>query len=161
MGSFATSVQVHLRDQLAGRHPELEWETEYRIAGTPVDVAGTTNSHLYLLELEWRRADPADNAAKLFRHLDEETVEGTTVVLFQIFTEYYQLARGGVSSKRKNAEFVGRIATETIDQLTYRPVEFELDPPKRGADRPAGWEEVADETAARVSDWISNDGSDS
>ncbi|WP_245778627.1 hypothetical protein [Halomicrobium zhouii] len=150
-------MQASLRDQLAVRHPELEWETEYHIAGTPVDVAGTTDSHLYLLELEWRRADPADNAAKLFRHLDEETVEGTTVVLFQIFTEYYQLARGGVSSKRKNAEFVGRIATETIDQLTYRPVEFELDPPKRGADRPENWEEIADETAVRISNLISDD----
>ena len=30
---------------------------------------GSNNNQLYLIELEWRRADPADNAAELFRHL--------------------------------------------------------------------------------------------
>jgi hypothetical protein len=70
MGEFASTVQEFLRDELATARPTLEWHTEYRIAGTPVDIAGVGAEELTLVELEWRRADPADNTAKLFRHLD-------------------------------------------------------------------------------------------
>jgi|GEM_PF-417577 hypothetical protein len=66
MGAFATTVQEYLCESLATAVPAVGWETEYRIAGTPVDVAGVGDSQWYLIELEWRRADPADNAAKLF-----------------------------------------------------------------------------------------------
>jgi hypothetical protein len=60
---------VYLRDALAKRRPAFDWETEYHIAGTPVDVGGASPTHLVVIELEWRRADPADNTAPLFRHL--------------------------------------------------------------------------------------------
>lgn len=157
MGSFATDVQEYLQDQLSTQHPEIDWDSEHRIAGTPVDVAGATDSRLYLIELEWRRADPADNAAKLFRHLDEGTIHRKHVVVFQLFTEYYELTDGDDSSKRKNAEFVGRIAADTIDSLTYQPLEFNLDPPKRGEERPPDWETAASECGSRISERVSAD----
>lgn len=150
MGTFAIAVQSYLRDVLADRRRSYDWETEYAIAGTPVDIAGVTSGELAVVELEWRRADPANNTAKLFRHLAEGALDAEQIVVFQIFTGYYDLVRGGVSSKRANAEFVGRVAAETLDSLAYHPIEFELDPPKRGADRPEGWKAVADATARRI-----------
>jgi hypothetical protein len=60
------------------------------------------------------------------------------------------LASGGVSSQRQNAEFVGRVAADAFDRLSYSPVEFGLTPPKRGGERPDDWELVTEETAAEI-----------
>ena len=150
MGAFATTVQAYLRESLAAVAPAVDWETEYRIAGTPVDVAGVGETQLYLLELEWRRADPADNAAKLFRHLDSGEITAESVTVFHLFTNYYDLARGGVSSKRENAEFVGRTAAASVDRLSYSPVDLDIDPPKRGGEWPDTWQEVVDDTVATL-----------
>lgn len=128
--------------------------SEFTIGGTPVDIGGRRDDHLYLIELEWRRADPADNAAKIFRHLQTETVEAEQVIFFQIFTDYYKLSRGGVSAKRKNAEFVGDIAAQTFEHLSYSAVEFDIDPPKQGAEWPDTWRDTADETVNRLCDPI-------
>src|SRR6056297_1620668 len=147
MGAFATAVQDYLCDSLAASVLAVDWQTEYLIAGTPVDVAGVGDTHLYLIELEWRRADPADNAAKLFRHLDSGEITAEAVTVFHLFTNYYDLARGGVSSKRENAEFVGRMAAEAFDRVAYHPVNFDLDPPKRGGDWPDDWRGQADDCA--------------
>ncbi|MFA9504019.1 hypothetical protein ACERIM_14750 [Natrinema sp. H-ect1] len=137
MGELARETQGRLRDALVARHPALEWQVEHRLAGTPVDIAGIGDDRLVLLELEWRRADPADNAAKLFRHLEAGLLDAfDAITVCHCFTEYYDLASGGVSSKRKNAEFVGRIASRAVDRFAYHPVELPLEPPKRGGDRP-------------------------
>ncbi len=152
MGAFATTVQEYLRDRLEATAPALTWESEYRIAGTPVDVAGTsestgrskTESLSCLVELEWRRADPADNTAKLFRHLESGEIAASRVFVVQVFTEYYDLASDSVSSKRKNAEFVGYTAAEEFDRLSYVPLTLALDPPKRGGTPPLDWETAAD-----------------
>lgn len=170
MGEHATAVQARLRELLAERRPDREWHTEYSVAGTPVDVAGTPTDvaetptdmagtptdaadtdadSLVLVELEWRRADPADNTAKLFRHLADGRFE-TRVVVCQIFTGYYDLTTGGVSSKRENAEFVGRAAARAFDRMTYHPVELPLDPPKRGGDLPGSWESATATAAEAV-----------
>lgn len=150
MGEFATSVQNYLRDCLAKQYPDRTWSTEYRIAGTPVDVAGTDKEPLVLIELEWRRADPADNSAKLFRHLSRDRIESKYVIVIQIFTSYYDLARGGVSSKRKNAEFVGQTAAESIDDLSYYSVDLNLTPPKKNEEWPNNWREIADEAVEQI-----------
>jgi len=146
MGAFATTVQEYLCESLATAAPAVDWETEYRIAGTPVDVAGVGDSQLYLIELEWRRADPADNAAKLFRHLESGEITAESVTVFHLFTSYYDLRRGGISSKRHNAEFVGRMAADTVDQLSYLPVDLDLDPPKRGGEWPETWQATVDDS---------------
>ena len=44
MGAFATAVQDYLCESLAASVLAVDWETEYRIAGTPVDVAGVSDS---------------------------------------------------------------------------------------------------------------------
>lgn len=150
MGELATTVQERLRESLAERLSGLDWETEYRIAGTPVDVAGVGDSRRLLIELEWRRADPADNAAKLFRHLDEGAITADRVLVCQVFTSYYDLSSGGVSSKRKNATFVGRVAAETLDSFSYQPAELAIDPPKRGGELPDDWQGAVAETASRI-----------
>lgn len=154
MGEFATAVQNYLSTQLGERSPEFEWETEYTVAGTPIDIAGHSNGELILIELEWRRADPADNMAKLFRHLDSGQLDVQEITVFQVFTNYYDLARGDVSSKRKNAEFVGQVAASTFPGLTYHPIGFDFDPPKRGEEWPSGWESIADEMIADLLDAV-------
>ncbi|MDY7081800.1 MAG: hypothetical protein SXQ77_05190, partial [Halobacteria archaeon] len=80
-----------MKKTLAGELPVFDWRTEYYVGGTrtPVDVAGV-GERLILIELEWRRADPADNTAKIFRHLSE-TQNQKRVEFFQLFTRYYQL----------------------------------------------------------------------
>lgn len=150
MGSFATAVQSCLCEYLATLRPRFDWRTEHRIAGTPVDIAGHATDHTALVELEWRRPDPADNTAKLFRHLTQGTLAADRIDVFQVFTGYYDLAGGGVSSKRRNAEFVGRVAADALDALSYHAIEFVLNPPKCGAERPDGWRAVADTTANRI-----------
>jgi len=143
VGAFADAVNDRLREGLAERRPRFEWTCEHDVAGTPVDVGGVAPDHLALVELEWRRADPADNTAKLFRHIHDGHVD-RRVTVCQVFSRYYDLASDDVSSKRRNAEFVGRVAARTLPDLWYHAVEFELDPPKRGADRPPGWTDAAD-----------------
>ena len=155
VGELARQVQERLRDRLVAARPELDWEVEYRVAGTPVDVAGRSadGGTTVLVELEWRRADPADNAAKLFRHLADGRMPDRVVVA-HVFTGYYDLARGGVSSKRQNAEFVGRVAADTFERLTYRPVDLAVDPPERGGDLPGDWAEAVDAAAAEIGDEV-------
>jgi hypothetical protein len=157
VGELATAVQTHIRDALAERRPSVTWETEYRVAGTPVDIAGRRDGQRYLVELEWRRADPADNTAKLFRHLVEGKLDAGRVAVFQVFSGYYDLTRGGVSSKRENAEFVGRVAADAVERLAYTPVEFDLDPPKRGGTLPENWEPAADVVVAALCDDIESE----
>ena len=150
VGDHAREVQKRLRDRLAAARPTLDWAVEHRVAGTPVDVAGVGADRLAVVELEWRRADPADNAAKLFRHLADGRLDADRVVVAHVFTGYYDLARGGVSSKRENAEFVGRVAAETFDRLSYEPVDLAVDPPKRGGDLPEDWRTAVDDAAERI-----------
>lgn len=150
MGKFANAVQNHLCESLAEYYPTGSWESEFSISGTPVDICGRKVNHLYLVELEWRRADPADNAAKIFRHLQADHIEAEQVIFFQIFTDYYELSRGDVSSKRKNAEFVGEIAAQSSEKLLYSSVDFDIDPPKRGENWPDTWKDAADKTATTL-----------
>jgi hypothetical protein len=152
VGRLADEGNALLCDHLASAVPDLAWSTERSVAGTPVDVAGDGDGVLVAVELEWRRADPSDNAAKLFRHLAEGTVDADRVVVVHLFTRYYDLARGGVSAKRENAEFVGRVAARTLEGFSYHPVTVDLDPPKRGGERPDDWREAVDEAAATVAE---------
>ncbi len=154
MGEFATRVQETLCEHLAECRPGYDWETEYAIASTPVDIAGHREETAVVVELEWRRADPADNTAKLFRHLSEETLTADRVVVCQLFTEYYNLASGGYSSKRVNATFVGNVAADALASLSYHPLDLSIVPPKRGGDPPDGWEQALDDTAEAVADTV-------
>ncbi|WP_254863112.1 hypothetical protein [Halovivax gelatinilyticus] len=154
MGEFASKVQTYIYNRLSESNTSLSWQTEYDLAGTPVDIGGENDKLLVLLELEWRRADPADNSAKIFRHLTNERTDVDIVLVAQIFTNYYDLASGGVSSKRKNAEFVGAIAAGAIDDLSYHPVEFPLEPPKQGNEWQSSWTEAAEYTTVQISDQI-------
>ena len=151
MGEFAGAVQEYLHKSLSEKHSSIDWHTEYDIGGTPVDLAGEALDHVYLIELEWRRADPADNAAKIFRHLNTNSIEVTQVTVLQVFTQYYDLKRGGVNSKRKNAEFVGSVAADTYEELSYTPILFPLDPPKRGAEWPSDWQDITDTVVSDIS----------
>lgn len=155
MGAFAEAVQKRISEILQERHPAYRWATEHRIEGTPVDVAGEHAGHLVVLELEWRRADPADNTAKLFRHLAGGALDDhDRVDVVQAFTGYYDLQSGGVSAKRLNAEFVGETAARAFERMTYRAVDVRLDPPKRGGAWPDDWEAVAEGTATRIAEAI-------
>lgn len=152
MGRFAADVNAYLRETLASDVPALDWTTEHYVAGTPVDVAGTDGERLVAVELEWRRADPANNVVKLFRKASEDCIEAESIVLCQLFTRYYELQSGGHDSKRTNAEFIRDVAADRLDALAYQPVTFDLDPPKRGGERPDEWRAAADGAAAAVVD---------
>jgi len=152
VGELARQIQERLRDRLAAARPEHDWRLEHGIAGTQVDIAGV-GSPVVLVELEWRRADPVDNTAKLFRHLAEGRLPDRVVVA-QVFTAKYDLVSGGVSSRRRNAEFVGRVAADTFERLSYHPVDLAVDPPKRGGDLPEDWTDATDEATSRVADLV-------
>jgi hypothetical protein len=151
VGAFAEAFQERIREVLEEHHPAYEWATEHRIEGTPVDVAGEHEGHLVVVELEWRRADPADNAAKLFRHLAGGALDDhDRVDVVQAFTGYYDLQSGGVSTKRSNAEFVGETAAGAFGRMSYRAVAVGLTPPKRGGEWPDGWAAIAAAAAAEI-----------
>lgn len=157
MGEFAEAVQEYLHESLSEKHPSIDWHTEYDIGGTPIDLAGEALNRIYLIELEWRRADPADNAAKIFRHLDANAIEATQVTVLQVFTQFYNRKRGGVKSKRKNAEFVGSVAADTYEELSYTAITFPLDPPKRSAEWPKDWQDIADTAVSTIADSVASD----
>lgn len=69
MGDFANDVTQRLMQLLSKDLSEFNWESEYRIGGKPVDIVGVKSAHYILVELEWHRADPADNVAGIFRQL--------------------------------------------------------------------------------------------
>lgn len=153
MGEFADTLHEAVRDALASRDPSRHWQTEWYVRRTPVDVAGMPDDSaapLVLVELEVRRADPANNTVKLARYADAGDFDGP-VRLVQVFTDYYDL-ESGVSSKRENAEFVGDLAADSIPGFDYDAVSLPVAPPKRGADPPAGWRDAADAAAAEILD---------
>ena len=154
MGKFADEVVHRLKDHLEQFCSSYAWETEYPIAQTPIDIAGIDGDQYVLIELEWRRADPADNAAKIFRHLSTREISAEQVRILQLFTNHYNLRSGGVSSKRKNAEFVGETAAKLLEHLTYHPIDFEIDPPKSGEDRPPQWIDATDSTGEKLASII-------
>jgi hypothetical protein len=182
MGEHARRVADRLRECLTTVHPGFDWTTEYGVGRTAVDVGGVRvregsaavggpDREIRLVELEWRRADPSNNAAKLFRALvegtcgidrerepaDESSGSGTDlaldadrVVVVQLFTGYYNLSSGGYSTKRLTAEFVGERVARTVDRADYRAVTLPVDPPKRGGELPDGWREAVDGAAREL-----------
>nr|WP_303648821.1 hypothetical protein [Haloarchaeobius litoreus] len=138
---------------LEAARPDLTWAVEHQIGSTPVDVAGVGEDVLVLVELEMRRADPANNTVTLLRSLEAGTLdEYETVVVCQAFSAYYDLASGGVSTKRENAAFVGRLAEDAFDRVTFHAAEFPVEPPKRGADWPDDWTDALATTVDAVVD---------
>ncbi|MDH5018962.1 hypothetical protein [Halobacterium rubrum] len=153
MGEFADTLHEAVRDALAARDPSRDWQTEWYVRRTPVDVAGMPDDSavpLVLVELEVRRADPANNTVKLARYADAGDLDGP-VRLVQVFTDYYDLETG-VSSKRENAEFVGDLAADSIPSFDYDAVSLSVAPPKRGTDPPADWRDAIDAAAAEMLD---------
>lgn len=161
MGEFARTLQTAIRDRLVATTEGFEWHEEYDVGGTPVDVVGvpTTASAsasdgervLVAVELEVRRADPANNAVKLLRHLDAGALDRyDRVVVCQAFSNYYDLASGGVSTKRENAAFVGRLAERADDRVAFHAVDLPVAPPKRGEDPPADWRRGVDDAVAAI-----------
>jgi len=158
VGEHARQIQDRLAERLAAALPDAEWTVERSVGadgggggggGTPVDVVGESEERLVLVELEWRRADPANNTATLFRHLAEggalrRTLEDRDAVVVQLFTSYYDLASGGVSSKRKDATFVGAAAEEYLETVAYQPIDLPIDPPNGGGTLPDGWSGAVD-----------------
>jgi hypothetical protein len=145
VGSHADRVTAELAAALAERRPDFTWTTEHYVGRTPVDVAGEGNGRVFV-EIEWRRADPANNTVKLFRHLSDSGVDGPVSVV-QLFTRYYDLQSGGVSSKRANAEFVGERIASTFDHVSYEAAILDIDPPKRGGTLTEGWQKEVEEAA--------------
>ncbi|WP_435360217.1 hypothetical protein [Haloarchaeobius sp. DFWS5] len=159
MGEFARAIQETLRDELRAARPTYDWSVEFPVNGTPVDVGGEseTSDTLVACEVEIRRADPANNTVKLFRSLSEGVLDDyDRIVVCQAFTAYYDLASGGVSTKRENAEFVGHLAEDVFERVTFVPVEFAVDPPKRGGEWPEQWETAVTETASTVAALLEN-----
>lgn len=162
MSEFARTLQTAIRDGLDAAVTGFEWVEEYDVDGTPVDVVGVPDGAgdagdegggrevLVAVELEVRRADPANNTVKLLRALESGALAGVDrVVVCQVFSAYYDLVGGGVSTKRENATFVGRLAADAYAGVTYRAVDLAIDPPKRGGDPPEDWEHaVADAVSA-------------
>lgn len=168
MGEFADDVRDRLRDALAERQPSLDWETEHYLRRTPVDVTATSedDDQFVAVELEWRRADPANNTAKLFYYAEDGAIEQDEIVVCQLFSGYYDLdsdgvsasdasggstdASVGVSSKREVAEFVGETAAESVEGVSFHPLRLAVDPPKKGGNKPEGWQVKTDEAAEKI-----------
>jgi hypothetical protein len=156
VGEFARTLQTAIRDGLVAARDEFEWREEYGVGGTPVDVVGTpagdsVEGALVAVELEVRRADPANNTVTLLRALDAGALDRYgRVVVCQVFSAYYDLASGGVSTKRENATFVGRLAADAHEHVSYHAVDLPVAPPKRGGDPPADWEAAVDDAVSTI-----------
>ncbi|MGB9986847.1 hypothetical protein [Salarchaeum japonicum] len=152
MAAFTDAVHDALRDALAERLPGFEWTTEERVRRTSVDVTGERADRRVFVEVEMRRADPANNPVKLARYADAGDFD-CPVFLVQAFSDYYELDSGGVSSKRKNAMFVGRLADDHISGFSYRALDLSLTPPKHG-DYAEDWRPAVDALAAELAELV-------
>lgn len=181
MGEHARRIQERLAEGLAAARPDAEWTLEHRVGGTPVDVVGETDERLVsgrpqggrarrtseasptvLVELEWRRADPANNTAKLFRHLAQggalrDELGGRDAVVIQVFTRHYELQDGSPSSKRRDATFVGTAAAEYLDGVRYRAVTLDIEPPKAGGELPEDWTGAVDAAVESIRECVGED----
>jgi hypothetical protein len=45
-----------------------------------------------------------------------------------------------------------------FEHVTYHPLEFDVAPPKRGGERPDGWQDAADAIAATICDRLDASG---
>jgi hypothetical protein len=158
MGEHASQVQSVLRERLAESCPTFDRRAEYDLGGTPVDVAGVSDATLVFVELEWRRADPVDNTATLFRNFaasaDGSVLSTARTVVVQLFTASYDLARDGVSSKRKNAEFVGNRIVASFPHASYHGVTLPLSPPRADGDLPDDWRDAVETAAEYVAECV-------
>ncbi|GGN11900.1 hypothetical protein GCM10009021_09880 [Halarchaeum nitratireducens] len=152
VADFTDRVHARLRDGLAARHPARSWETEWYARRTPVDVAGVPDNaaaSLLLVEVEMRRADPVNNPVKLARYAHEGDFD-RDVRLVHLFSDYYALDSGGVSSKRENAAFVGALASDHLDGFAYDALTLDVAPPTHGATPDGAWLTAVDEAAAAI-----------
>ncbi|WP_232686976.1 hypothetical protein [Halobacterium zhouii] len=155
MGEFTDDVHAALRDALASHDTARDWRTEWYADRTPVDVAGVPgdDSPLVFVEVEMRRADPANNPVKLARHAADGEFDAP-VLLVQVFSGYYDLDSGGVSSKRENATFVGCLAEESVDGFDYHAVDLRFTPPKRGRREPENWRDAVEDVAGEIAELL-------
>lgn len=86
---------------------------------------------------------------KLVRHAADGEFDAP-VVLVQVFSGYYDVSGGDVSSNRENAEFVGSLAEESVEGFDYHAVDLEFTPPVRGSDAPANWRGAVADAAADI-----------
>lgn len=91
-----------------------------------------------------------NNTAKLFYYADDGKIENDEVIICQLFSGYYDLESGGHSSKREVAEFLGETAAESVGRVSFHPFGLLIDPPKKGGNRPEGWQVRIDEIAEQI-----------
>lgn len=153
MADTARRVTDEFRRVLAGLLPDHEWQVEHAIGDTRVDLAGIGEPWV-LVELEWRRADPVNNTVSLLRSLGPAGPVAERAVVAQVFTRYYDLADGGTSTRRRNAEYAGRLADEGVTGVRYLPVTLDVTPPRGDGDLPAGWQEAVATAAATIAEAV-------
>lgn len=64
---------------------------------------------------------------------------------------------GASSQNKKNAEFVGSVAADAYGEFSYTAITFPLDPPKRSAEWPNDWQDIADTAVSTIADSLASD----
>lgn len=117
--------------------PYIKWESQISPSfwHGRFDLFGQYENQIYIIELEFKRQDPAINVIKVFRAVDENkrSLKGKEIFFIHVFSECYS-SKG---AKRKNAEFTGEKMSMAFRNLEYVSIDFNLAPPKEGDSFPS------------------------
>jgi len=122
---------------LKGCIPYIKWESQIspNFWHGRFDLFGQYENNIYIIELEFKREDPAINVIKVYRAVDEklQILDKTKVYFIHIFSDFFNFNK----EKRINAEFVGKKMSKEFSYLEYISIDFNVAPPVRGDSFPS------------------------
>ena len=112
---------------------------------------------LVLVEIQWRRANPVNNPVWLLRSLESDDFPARRTVLARVFTRDYDLATGGYLTRRRNAEFAGRLPDGPLSTVSDRAFTLDVALLRGTASLPAGWCLAVEPVSTRVAGTVAAD----
>ena len=125
--AYSINFERRLQRSLEKALPGCEWETEKKIDNrSNVDVAGSVDGRLVLVEVELKKDNPVENTVKIW-HWRERDKTRRPILFIQAFSAHYASdKKGAKTSKAKQYEravFIGRkMAEDRLLRITYKPV---------------------------------------
>jgi len=141
---------------LKGSIAYIKWESQIspNFWHGRFDLFGQYENKVYIIELEFKREDPATNIIKVFRAVDEnlQILNKTKICFIHIFSDFFNLKK----EKRINAEFVGKKMSKEFNNLEYISMDFNAVPPVRGASFPSNTDRAIKNLTIEIKELIKN-----
>lgn len=128
MNPETQAIQKHIKAVLENKAAHLLWQTER--SRDRADISGRNSRGQVYIELEMKREDPVANVAKHVRRVST-SAEIEAVKIYHVFSQFYYDPPLGFDSRRKDAVFVGELASKEIPGISYQPMKLDILPPRK------------------------------